>query len=1032
MWGTLGREGGSELAKQGKTGPSGRQRFFLIVLVLALASLGLAQLARYTILKTDAEASLALAVVGPMSGADAPIGASLRRGAELYVDMVNQSGGINGRRLALDALDDADDPDTARRQAEALAAGGVVGTVGHWRDAAARAAAEVYAREGLPAILPAPLSERPLPVGADGRAVFSTSFDLEHQARFLANYARNVLGHRLISVIQDEALFSGTLAAPFDATYRRFGTAIRYTWRFDSGSPTLDEDLARIVSELEDRKDAGALFLAVDDRAGARLLRLIRDARLKNVIVAPTTLTTSAFKAALADALPPGADRAGYTDGMLAATPLLFDTANETAQVFGNRYRQRYGEAPDWVAAYAFEAMHLMVSALQRLPEEALDASPADLRTAVRGFLGGLDAPEKALPGIAGPRSFDTEGRAVAPVLIGGYNGIDMVSALTQLQPIRGGGRTNYIEELRKGKVLYVNDRFMYRTNVVYTGLELKDVSELSVDDNSATLNFVIWFRYRGDFEPQDVVFSNAVDDIVLKDPIEVQQIGDMTYRAYRVTGKFLLNFTQTQRFYGSHVLGVSFSHRKLNRNNLLYVVDVLGMNLASGGSVLDQVRDDQALNPNMGWIAERAWVSQDIVRKSTFGDPAYVGYTANSPEFSRIDLGVLVKPGQAQARDFVPDEYFLYVGIFGLLGSLVAVWMDRQGGRRFWGLQSWLLRLVSWPLLLTSAGNMALESSFRNLEGYYIDMIVTVYDILWWIVPARLLGLALERFVWLPLEEHTGRTIPNVVRVFASATVYSLAVFGIVAFVYDQKITSLLATSGLLAMIVGLAIQANISNIFSGIVLNIERPFNVGDWVKIGDLDEGRVEDITWRTCRIKTRNGYVISLPNGQVSESQVHNFNSYKHVRLELAVEVDARYNHETIDEIMTHVAEKLPNVLRDPAPEARFTGMRWSYGGWVATYEVQIWIDDYGLREDIEEATHSTIWDELIDSGIHPSPDTLEGRHSWKVSFRKRTSGGDQSVLGGDGTGNTGFGPGEGNQGFGGRDDDGGGGGGGGDG
>ncbi len=979
------------MAKQGTSGLSGRQRFALIVLVLALLSLALAQIARHAILEAESGETLSLAVIGPMSGPDAAIGTSLRRGAELYVEIANQRGGVHGRRLVLDARDDADDPATARREAESLAAGAVVGVVGHWRDAVARAAAPAYTGGGLPAIVPAPMSERDLPRGGAGQAVFNTAFHLEHQARFLANYARNVLGHRLISVIVDDHLFADGLAAPFEATYRRFGTAIRYTWRFDSRSPTRDADLARIVSKLEARKDAGALFLAVGERAGADLLRRIRDARLKNVIVAPTPLTTASFQAALTAALPPGADRARYTDGLLVATPLLLDTANETAQLFANRYRARYGDSPDWVAAHAYEAMHLMASGLEKLPKEALDAPPADLRAALRGFLSGLDSPEKAIPGIAGPRAFDTRGRAIAPVLIGTYNGNDMVSALTQLQPITSSGRTNYIEELRKGKVLYVNDRFMYRTNVVYTGLELKDVSELSVEDNSATLGFVVWFRYRGDFEPQDVVFANAVDAIELKDPIEVQRIGDMTYRAYRVSGKFLLNFTRTERFYGSHVLGISFSHRKLNRNNLLYVVDVLGMNLAAGGSVLAQLRDDQALNPNIGWVAERAWVSQDIVRKSTFGDPAYVGYTANAPEFSRIDLGVLVKPGQAQARDFVDDEHFLYVGIFGLLGSLAAIWMDRRGGRRFWGLQSWVLRLVSWPLLLTSAGNMLLESSFRNLESYYIDMIVTVYDMLWWIVPARLIALAFERFVWLPLETHTGRTIPNVVRVFASATIYSLAFFGIIAFVYDQKITSLLATSGLLAMIVGLAIQANISNIFSGIVLNIERPFNVGDWVQIGDLDEGRVEDITWRTCRIKTRNGYVISLPNGQVSESQVHNYNSYDCVRLELPVEVDARYNHETIDEIMTHVAEKLPHVLHDPKPEARFTGMRWSYGGWVATYEVQIWVDDYGLREDIEEATHSTIWDELIGSGIHPSPDTLDGRHAWKVSFRKRTTG-----------------------------------------
>lgn len=107
------------------------------------------------------------------------------------------------------------------------------------------------------------------------------------------------------------------------------------------------------------------------------------------------------------------------------------------------------------------------------------------------------------------------------------------------------------------------------------------------------------------------------------------------------------------------------------------------------------------------------------------------------------------------------------------------------------------------------------------------MQTIVLAFSVLWWLMPALLLPLLIKRFVWIPLEKRTTRTVPNVIRLFVSSIIYLLACFGIIAFVYDQPITSLLATSGVVAMIIGLAIQVNIANVFAGIVINIERPFS-------------------------------------------------------------------------------------------------------------------------------------------------------------------------------------------------------------
>jgi len=149
---------------------------------------------------------------------------------------------------------------------------------------------------------------------------------------------------------------------------------------------------------------------------------------------------------------------------------------------------------------------------------------------------------------------------------------------------------------LKQGRVLYVNDRFMYKTNVVYTGLQVKEISEINTEENTFTLDFLIWFRYRGKFEPQDIKLLNAVDPIELEEPVDERQIGDMTYRLYRVKGKFRFNFSDTKRAYGDYLAGVAFSHNRLNKDNLQYVVDVLGVGLNTGETMQDKLEADRAL----------------------------------------------------------------------------------------------------------------------------------------------------------------------------------------------------------------------------------------------------------------------------------------------------------------------------------------------------------------------------------------------------------------------------------------------------
>ncbi len=938
-----------------------KQLFILILVVLVIMTVLGSIIANFTYLSDDEDKTVRIAVVAPLSGPLQINGESLKQGAELYADSINSEGGIRGGRVIIEVYDDKNDPVEARRIAEELGTSNTLAVIGHWSNHVSAAAAPIYEKYGVPMIAPSPVDESVVK-GHDW--VFSSVFNTDHETAFVANYTRNVLGQKTASIIHDLSPRGLKMAEVFEETYGRFGTRIRYKWGFD-GLESMPERATEIVEDLKPKLDVGTIFIAAEEAEAAVILAKLREEKIRNPVVGTSILATRAFR----ESVNPDQDKAAaQINGIVTSTPLLFDTANEEAQDFNTRYQRKFGAVSDWVSAFAFDTAHLVVQAFASGTRAENEDVVAGGRRMIRDRLAAAIDTETGIRGVTGTKTFGPDGEARSPVFMGRYDGTDMVSALTQLQPIKAGVAANFIEELKKGKVLYVNDRFMYKTNVVYTGVQVNEVSEVNTEKGTITLDFILWFRYRGDFNPADVVFPNAVEPIALEEPVEEQISRGLNYKRYEIKGKFVYDFSKVQRPYGTILVGFDFTHRSLNRNNLQYVTDVLGIGLAGDTSFQQILENGQVLNSKLDWEIDRAWISQEIVPIGTRGDPTYVGHGSVDPLFSRITMGILTSPAEINVRDFVPEEYFVYLTIFGVLGSVFAILMDRKKHGRFWSAQSWLLRVMAWPVLLLAGGNLLLDFAVQELQAGYVDMIVLVYDCLWWIIPARICGIALERFLWVPLEQHTRRMVPNVIRMFGSLNIYVLASFGIIAFVFDQKITSLLATSGLLAMIIGLAIQANISNVFSGIAINIERPFVVGDWVKIGDLEEGEVVDITWRTVRVKSRDGFTISVPNGQASEMAVHNYTAGKVTRLTFNLNVDPNADPRFIEEVLMRALVAAPNVVKEPKPTVRYNGTVDGYNDWGGNFSIQYWIANYAMREQVASDVWDYVWAELEKAGL----------------------------------------------------------------
>ncbi len=947
-----------------------------------------------------------IAMTAPMSGPSAAVGKSFLQGVNLYLDMINRKGGINGKEIVLDVFDDQNKPDRAAEKAlEIINQNRALAVIGHHYSTCSISAGKVYKKYGLPAISPASTNVR---VTQDNEWYFRSSFNDNLQGRFLATYSGKVLGLNTVSIIREDAAYGSYLADVFEETSRAMGVDVKYRWEFKINSDSLDQELAQIVNELRYKNDAGVIFLSAHADEGVRLVKLIRDALIENPIVAPDSFASESFQQAFT-AFPKERSNPGfYTDGIHVTTPLIFDTTNEMGLKFRESYMAAYKEDPGWHAAFAYDTAMVIVEAVKNTVDTEADrkskakVSVHEKRQRIRNYLANLNNMYDAVEGVTGYNFFDEQRDSQKPICIGVYRRQNLISALTQFQAIPNINEVpNFKTAEEEGRVTIFDGKYAYKINVVYTGIKINEISALDTKTFTYDLDFFLWFRYQGDINVHDIEFLNAVDPILLEKPAYQKIKGNLSYRLYHVKGKFRADFLPNLHVFGQHILGVSFRPRAMDRTNLILVKDILGMRAASDNLLLEKMKKDRdILSSSYGWKINEVWFFQDIAEEDLLGDPEHFNVRGGTLKYSRFNVGIRIVEDKLSLRRSLPVKLSTYLLLLSFITTSVLLYFVRNNIRSLRKDEAkkgkvsdefyedpirkkalkflqivWIFQFILFFLMFLSSEVFVLDALSKELTSTpgLFEIIVTGFDIIWWVMLAFFLMAAMERFVWVPAENRTHQPIPKIVRGLVSLIILILAIMAIVAFVFNQKLTSLLATSGVIAMIVGLAVQINISNIFSGIAINIERPFKIDDWVKIGSFTEGKVVDINWRTTRVQTRDDTVLSIPNSQASESSIENFSSPSDCYWKyFTIHVDPSHPPERVKKVLLNAALATECVLSDQGPSTRFLGLTAGMTGqsesWAANYLISTYVKDYGKKFAHNEAVWLNVWTHLKHAGI----------------------------------------------------------------
>lgn len=208
------------------------------------------------------------------------------------------------------------------------------------------------------------------------------------------------------------------------------------------------------------------------------------------------------------------------------------------------------------------------------------------------------------------------------------------------------------------------------------------------------------------------------------------------------------------------------------------------------------------------------------------------------------------------------------------------------------------------------------IQEEFRNLAPFYIysGMATLVFGAM---VAIRLTKIAV--FEYLFFKSRTVgvpvllvNLVTLVFSIFVGAWI-STSVFGV-------RWAPLLATSALVSVVLGLALQDTLGNLFAGVALQFDKPYEIGDWIEVhgpgGEVFVGEVHEITWRATILFGMYDEVLTLPNRLVAQSDVSNYSARKKpIFRGLSITVDPASDPESVKGVLRQVLSETRGVIQE---------------------------------------------------------------------------------------------------------------------
>src|SRR2546430_2365473 len=218
------------------------------------------------------------------------------------------------------------------------------------------------------------------------------------------------------------------------------------------------------------------------------------------------------------------------------------------------------------------------------------------------------------------------------------------------------------------------------------------------------------------------------------------------------------------------------------------------------------------------------------------------------------------------------------------------------------------------------------------------------------------------NRYLWdLYFEHHKQTPIPHFLREVAALFIFLIALLVVLSVGYhaERELKGVLAGSGVIAIILGVAGQNLFGGIIAGMSLQINRPYRVGDWLQVGERF-AEVMEINWRSTRLRTNDGIYLDIPNNAIGRHTIGNphYPTAVHaMRIRVGVEYNNRPN--SVKDALGRAAQNAMNVL----PEPRVRVFLVDFADHAVIYEIKFYMGNHARINETNDSVRTNVWYEL---------------------------------------------------------------------
>jgi small-conductance mechanosensitive channel/CRP-like cAMP-binding protein len=223
------------------------------------------------------------------------------------------------------------------------------------------------------------------------------------------------------------------------------------------------------------------------------------------------------------------------------------------------------------------------------------------------------------------------------------------------------------------------------------------------------------------------------------------------------------------------------------------------------------------------------------------------------------------------------------------------------------------------------------------------------------------------NRYIWdLYFEQRRQTPIPKFLREVIGGLIFLVTLLLVLSYGYhaQTQLTGILAGSGVVAIVLGFAGQNFFANIIGGISLQLNRPYKVGDWLKVGDT-YAEVREINWRSTRLCTNDDIYLDIPNNEMVSHQIVNL-SYPNRTHFMRLQMNAEYGEppNRVKDALMRATIQVPGVEKNPPPAVYVS----EYGESAIIYQIKFAMTTHAGYYEVRDAIYTNAWYEFKRQGI----------------------------------------------------------------